>query len=123
MNILKLFKSNTNYPKQELSDKQKELLDKIDLSLVNAHANKPFSGAMCVKMTGVPFMQTLHSVDFMSERITLEYGDAYIPRSIALLVDPDGNWIIMYAIRCEKGSDQITTTLFIDALSRTNGAR
>lgn len=113
----------TNYPKQELTDKQKELIDKIDLSLVNAHANKPFRGAMCVKMTGVPFMQTLRSVDFMSERITLEYGDAYLPRSVALIVDTDGNWIFMYAVRCDEGSDEVTTKLFLDVLGRTNNAR
>ena len=113
----------THYPKQELSDKQKELLDRIDIALVNAHSGKDFSGQMCVKMTGVNFMSTLRSVDFLTEHITLEYGDAYIPRSIALIVDPDGNWIIMYAVRCKEGSDQITTTLFIDALSRTNAAR
>lgn len=124
MNLLnKIFPKRTNYPAQQLTDKQLELIERIDSSLVDAHKGKPIRGVMRVKMTGVPYMQTIRSIDYITDHITLEYGDSYLPRSVALIVDHDGNWIFMYAIREETGSDDITNRLFMDCLGRTNNAR
>jgi hypothetical protein len=117
------FFSKTKYPPQQLSDKQKELIEHIDNALIEAHKGKHVIGSMTVKYTGIGFMRTLMPVSNLVDQITLEYGDAYIPRSVALIIDTYGNWVFAYAIRTETGSDALTTMLFIDALNRTNNAR
>jgi hypothetical protein len=123
MKWLERFYQKTSYPDQQLTEKQLALLEHIDNSLVAAHAGQPVSGEMSVRITGVPFMSTVLPVERIASRITLEYGDSYIPRSVALTVDSQGNWLFIYAVRSAVGSDSTTTALFIDALLRTNNAR
>lgn len=113
----------TNHPRQVLHPKQLELLNQIDQSLVEAHKNKPITGQMKVCLLGIPLRTTLLPLSMITNDITLEYGDAYIPRSVALIVDSSGNWLIYYAIRCSEPSDDATINLFIDVLNRTNNAR
>lgn len=117
------FKSKPKYPKQVLTDTQRELLDYIDNKLVELHQTKHVSGQMLVKMTGVPFLSTILPVQSIQKNIGLEAGESYVPRSVALVVDHDGNWMYFYAVRSSVGSDDITSRLFIDALVRTNNAR
>ena len=123
MNILKIFAKKTNYPPQVLTDKQLEILNFIDQSLVIMHKDKRITGELCVNTAVVPYMATLLPASNIMSRISLKNGEFYLPRSVALVVDSDGNWQFMYGLRCEKGSDPITTTLFIDALNRSNNAR
>jgi hypothetical protein len=123
MKWLEKFYQKTSYPDQQLTEKQLDLLNRIDTSLVVAHSGKPISGQMTIRMTGVPFMSTVLPIERIAYRITLEYGDSYIPRSIALVVDSEGNWLFLYAVRTEQGSDDVTCKLFLDALNRTNNAR
>jgi hypothetical protein len=123
MNIFKWFKSPTNYPQQVLTDNQLEILNFIDQSLVDMHKDKKITGELCVKSTVVPYMATLLPAGNIMSRISLKNGEFYMPRSVALVVDSDGNWQFMYGLRCEKGSDAITTTLFLECLNRTNNAR
>jgi hypothetical protein len=111
------------YPKQALSSKQVEILDYIDQTLVEMHGNKPVIGEMKVKFTGVPYMSTMLNTDTITKRIGLEPGNAYIPRSVAFVIDSEGNWTFFYAVREADGSDDITNRLFIDCLNRTNNAR
>jgi hypothetical protein len=117
----KLF--GTSYPKQELLDKQIDLINHLDITLIDLHKSRPIHGEMCVKMTAIPYRYTLMSVDAILKKLPLEIGSSYLPRSVAFIVDEDGNWVFLYAIRCDVGSDQVTTKLFIDALTRTNNAR
>lgn len=121
--LTKWFSKPTNYPKQILDPKQLALINEVDQALVNAHSTPRFGTQMKVCSTGVSFRNTFKSLEDIVKNINLEFGDSYIPRSIAFLVDTDGNWIILYAIRCDIGSDPITTTMFIELLGRTNDAR
>lgn len=117
------FKKLTQYPKQVLHPKQKALLEYIDQTLIELHENKPVNGQMNIKFVGVDFRSTLLPLSFIIDKMQLELGTGYIPRSVALLSDPRGNWLIYYAVRSETGTDEITTALFLDVLARTNNAR
>ena len=119
---MKLF-SKLSYPVQELSDKQKELLDLIDSKLIEAHKGKLITGQMAIKYTGISLMRSLLPINNIVNHLKLETGDAYMPRSIALIVNSDGDWVFVYAVRTETGSDALTTLFFIDALNRTNNSR
>lgn len=48
----------------------------------------------------------------------------YMPRSIALVVDPEGNWrFVIGYYEITEALDTITALLFSDAMNRTNAAR
>jgi len=113
----------TNYVQQELADKQLDLIARIDESLVAAHIDKVFAGKMLIKTTVVPFISTLLPTDTIRRRISLEYSESYIPRSVAFIVDSYGNWIFLYAVRSEVGSTELVCTMFVELLTRTNNAR
>lgn len=120
----KLFVRNTNYPTQQLSEKQKEVIELLDNSLVELHQEKAVEGAMSLKCVGVAFMDTVrYDAARLHEKLRILTGNAYMPRSIAFNVDADGNWVFIYAVRESEGSDPISQRLFIDALNRTNTAR
>jgi len=123
MKWLNIFWVKPKYPAQTLSDKQVEILDYIDHTLVELHKDQPVIGEMKIKLTGVPYMKTMLPTDAITKRIGLEPGNAYIPRSVALVIDSEGNWTFFYAVREVVGSDDITNRLFIDCLNRTNNAR
>jgi len=123
MNFIKrLFAKPTNYAPQVLSEKQLALVNEIDQTLVTLHSGS-LAGEMKVCAQSIPLYSTVLSIDTLMSRLKLEVGDAYIPRSVAFINDFNGDWVFLYAIRCANGSDAITTTLFIDALGRTNNAR
>lgn len=114
------------YPAQVLSDKQRELLDLLDNKLVELHANKifdPGNAKMSIKSVSVPFMYTCYSPESIMAKFLPEIGEFYIPRGIALIVSPNGDWVFAYAVRDKTGSDLVTTDLFLDCLTRTNSAR
>lgn len=111
------------YPPQVLSDKQREVLNYLDNKLVELHQHKPVAGSMLVRYTGVGQMRTLLPVDSITQQLTLEAGDSYIPRSVGLIVDTYGNWVFPYSVRADVGSDGLTTMLFTDILVRTNNSR
>jgi hypothetical protein len=118
------FKRKTNYPKQELSDKQKELLDAIDSKLMEL----PYKSYdyMNVKTFKVGIWEQLSSTESIMSRFISAYlptNCSYLPRSIALIVDCDGTWSFYIAIRTDSPIDELSTELFVDALSRTNQAR
>ena len=114
----------TKYPQQQLTDKQKTVIEFIDQSLATMHNNKPVSGALDVYAVSIPFMKTMLDADKIAHNLQFEIGDAYIPRCIAFQVDEYGNWIIYYGLyKLNNECDDITRRLFIDALTRTNNAR
>jgi hypothetical protein len=117
------FKKPTNYPKQILHPKQLELINHIDETLVDLHQGMPVSGEMSINLLGIPFRNTLLPLNMILDYVSLQTGNGYVPRSIAFLVDTSGNWILLYAVRDTIGSDDILTTLFLDALQRTNNSR
>jgi len=120
---LQRWHQQTSYPDLQLTDKQNELISRVDEHLVAAHQGKAVFGQMIIHMTGVPFMSTIFSVDKMMQNLHFEYGTSYIPRSVAFHVDSSGNWILTYAVRAEEGSDAVTTSLFTELLNKTNNAR
>jgi hypothetical protein len=107
---------------QVLFQKQKDLLDVID-NVLTINNPLPPTGQMKVYVIAIPFYFTILPLSVIMDKVTLIQGKGYIPRSISFVVDPDGNWLCHYALREEIGSDLVTTSLFIEAMSRTNNAR
>lgn len=105
------------------TDKQKEVLKFIDDKLIELHAGKAVRGEMNIKLTGVPFINTFMPLSVILSHIALEAGESYIPRSVALVIDQEGNWCFFYAVRDTVGSDDISKRLFIESLNRTNNYR
>jgi len=125
MNILKWFSKQPKYEGQALTDKQKDLIAQIDNKLVELHKDTKVGGDMFVTMTTIPFMSTILPVDNLIPRILLEQGKGYVPRSVAFIVNPAGDWVLLYAIRkdVEQGTSIVCNTMFLNLLGRTNDAR
>lgn len=118
----------TNYQPQALSDKQKELIAAVDNELVKLHNDKNNAGEMKMKIHErvIPLIYTPLPVSMLVKKLDLGSGDMYIPRSVAFITNTSGDWVVLYAVRVNseaQGSGSVTTTLFIDALNRTNSAR
>ena len=116
------FKRNTNYPEQVLNNKQLQLLDMVDQKLTELHPKFANAG-MRIEAVEIPLVHTIMPLALIMKNITLKTGIGYIPRSIALVVNSTGNWVILYAIRDTVCSDTIATTMFVELLNRTNNAR
>lgn len=123
MKLFNFLKKNTNYTPQQLTDKQSLLIELVDYKLIEMHDGK-FDGETVVKEIVVPLMSTVLPVSVILDKMPLEKGDGYIPRSVALVVDPMGNWRFYYSIK-QMGAttDELTANLFMSALNRTNDAR
>lgn len=125
--IKNLFKRDTNYPKQVLTHKQKSLLDEIDSFLSKRCTLDTANTNMVVKTIKIGLFSQHYGVGYIMgyvQSAVATEGFGYIPRSIALIVDPDGTWSFYYAVRTtDKGCDSTTAELFVNALSRTNDAR
>ena len=115
-------KTNTRYPEQVLSDRQRQLLDLIDNRLTELHPKFANAG-MRIEAVDIPLVHTIMPLALIMKNITLKTGIGYIPRSIALVVNSTGNWVILYAIRDTVCSDTTATTMFVELLNRTNNAR
>jgi len=129
--IKNLFKTDTNYPQQVLSNKQKALVEMIDHHLaancIDASSASIAGTVMVVKTTEIPLNLQPLGVAFIMNHLRKSIqtsGYYYIPRSVALISEADGNWIFYYGVRTPNGIyDEEFCKLFLDALNRTNNAR
>lgn len=124
--IKKLLTRKTNYPQQMLSDKQKMLIDGLDSILVKKCSADTTDTHMHIRSIKLGIMTQHYSVGYLlghMQQAVKTQDFAYIPRSVALIVDADGTWCFYYAIRDLYEGNEITNELFIDALARTNNAR
>jgi len=128
MNLLKkLFTKKTKYAPQVLSSKQKSIIEALDAHLVKHCTASITDTNVVIKTTKISLFFQHYSVGMilghMRANIATE-GYGYVPRSIALVVDPDGTWSFYFAVRTtEAGVDDTTAELFSNALARTNDAR
>ena len=120
------FKRKTNYPKQSLSDKQKNLLDAMDTFLVEGSNSKLMSNPLSIKTFKIGIYSQHLTVTYLLSNLTAQLKEqdfAYIPRTVSLIVDADGTWCCYIGVRNSSVIDETTTELFIDSLRRTNQAR
>ena len=116
------FRRDINYKPTTFNEKQLLLIETIDQELTALHdhyADEP----MKIHARSIDLFVQRLPVNIIVKKIQLTLGNAYIPRSVAMISDSTGNWVIYYATRDSTGSDTITTSLFIDILNRTNNAR
>lgn len=123
----KLFAKPTNYVPQALSDKQKVLIEMLDAHLVNVCSSTTDNTVMSLKSVNLGLFNQHYGVAYILAHLRKEIvseGFSYIPRSIAFITQPDGTWTFVFALRATSGSvDEVVSTLFLDALIRTNAAR
>ena len=123
MNILNWFRKTqpTNYPKQQLTNQQKETLDWLDSMLVKT-ANLPSADNLVLHAISISLQDQRRWQQVLSAEVFEDF--AYIPRSIAFFVEPDGTWVYVVGIRqSESCNHDFTLRMFIDLLTRTNAAR
>lgn len=120
--MFNFLKAHTHYPDQVISDKQLQLLEMIDNKLIELHP-KFADAPMRIECVSIPLIATIMPLNLIIKKLSFKLGVGYIPRSIALVVDSSGNWVILYAIRDSVCSDSIATTMFVELLNRTNNAR
>lgn len=125
MNILSWFKTSTNYPKSQLTDKQKQIINMFDEYCVQNNKNK-MGDHLSILSFKVGIRDQFHTPDYIMKKFTqnMKLDGYYIPRTIAFIVDPDGTWVFYIGIRNNLSSSTVNEReLFIDALTRTNSAR
>ena len=121
-------RSGTNYKPLIIPEKVVELIELMDNELVQYH-NVPVAveSRLIVKIVRFSLkfqvlpIGTLHGL--LEQVLHKELRHSYIPRTIAFFIEPDGTWVFCYGIRGRIGSDEVTQSLFIDSLLRTNSAR
>lgn len=123
----KLLACKTNYLPQVLSDKQKAILNEIDILLTQRCTLDTTGTNVVIKSAKLGLFSQHYGVGYimgyMKSAIATE-GYGYIPRSVALIVDPDGTWSFYFALRTTgSGDSEIVAELFSNALARTNDAR
>lgn len=116
-------KKPTKYPPQQLTDKQKELLDLIDNQLVELHKDAPAVGMLNIHAIQIHLLRQQLPAQTIVDHLDLPEGTFYIPRCLALTSDADGNWNIFIGLRDTTMSDPITVAMFLDILGRTCNAR
>lgn len=126
MNLIKWLSTPTNYSKQQLSTKQKKILDYLDTYLTEHSNTKLMSNALSLKILKIGIYSQHLTVTYLIEHFikelrSMEY--AYIPRSISLICDPQGTWCFYVGIRNSNVADETAIELFLDGLNRTNQAR
>lgn len=111
------------YNPQTLSPKQKAVIVHLDQRLVELHPD-PVTDELypCLHALQIPLRSQLIGTPLVNIQDIIR-GRAYIPRSVALVVEADGTWTLIYATRDEVGSDDLTLSMFFDILNRTNNAR
>ena len=129
MDILERFfptKRPIDYGPQILSEKQLFLVEQFDAHLLQLHSTSILENtSMKIKSIEIPIQYQYFDQDRLLNLLTkdIKKSQGYIPRSVALIVDADGTWIFLYAIRETIGSTKPTTQMFIELLNKTNNAR
>jgi hypothetical protein len=123
----KLFTQQTNYAPQVLSPKQKAIIEALDEHLVKHCTASITNTNAVIKSVKIGLFYHHYGVGMILGHIRAAIateGYGYIPRSIALITDPDGTWSFYFALRTtDAGADDTTVELFSNALARTNDAR
>lgn len=120
------FKQNTNYPPQVIPEKALSIIELLDEHLSSTSTSIDDSKLSLVHFQ-LELRDQLRSNDailkfFKSELLSCYY---YIPRSVAFVVDQSGTWHFIIGVRRQyyTETNDIHTTLWLDALTRTNNAR
>lgn len=125
--LKKLFATKTNYASQVLSDKQRAIIAALDEHLVKHCVAATADTNAVIKSVKISLFVQHYGVGMLLGHLRANIsteGVGYVPRSIALIVEPDGTWAFYFAVRTTSlGSDPITIELFSNALGRTNDAR
>ena len=117
----------TNYPAQVLNGKQKSTIDYLDALLVSQSTDPKPGYRMKLTEVGLTLSwqwKTNEEIEAaLKSQLTIT-NVCYMPRNIAFLVDPDGNWrFVIGYYEVTEALDSVTSLLFSDALVRTNAAR
>ena len=128
--IRKLFLKDTNYPPQVLDSKQLGLIEYLDSLLVNLHADQPYveNTYFVVKEIHVGMTRQHLPLSVLCNFIknSIVPSNYYMPRSIAFVCNYEGHWSLYYSVRSANPQDEAVgelTSLFINAMLRTNDAR
>ena len=118
---------NKNYsPRHELSEKELEILNRLDTHLTTLSATMPTEAVMVLKTCEISLFFAVKSEAAIVDAVLkcVPEGYSYIPRSIAYFVDEQGSMCYLIAVR-EPGvkMDPLVMKMFTHALARTNDAR
>jgi len=122
--ITRLF--NKQYkPRHSLTEKELEILNRLDTHLTEHSATMPSAAVMVLKTAQINLFFAVKSVDCIVDAVLtcVPQGYSYIPRSIAFFIDENGSWCYIIAIRALGEYDALTGKMFSELLSRTNDAR
>lgn len=117
---------NKNYvPRSTLTEKELEILDRLDHYLTSHSTQIPVNSVMVLKTTKINIFYAVKDTNSIADAVlkSLPEAVAYIPRSIAFFVDEEGSWCYIIAVREVGEVDAVTTKMFSQLLNTTNAAR
>jgi len=112
-------------PRQVLSEKELEVLDRLDTYLTSLSATVQLDSVMVLKSAEINLFYAAKDVDAIVKAVLTKvpFGFSYVPRSIAFFVDEQGSWCYLIAVRGIGEVDPLATKMFTQLLARTNDAR
>ena len=112
-------------PRHVLTEKELEILNRLDTHLAAHSAAMPTDSVMVLKTAQINLFFAVKDVDAIVDAVLtcVPEGYSYIPRSIAFFIDENGSWCYIIAIRVVGETDALTAKMFTELLSRTNDAR
>ena len=119
-------KTSTNYPPQQLSPQQIMLIEELDYYLLSLNSHPVLNNtSMKIHQIVIPFSHLFLSTEKMLNlmKSQVKTNHPYIPRSVAFIIEADGTWVFLYAMREAIGSNEVCQKMFVDCLTRTNNSR
>jgi len=118
---------NKNYsPRYELTEKELEILNRLDTHLTTMSATMPSEAVMVLKTYKIGIFSQYLPVQTLCNGLfdmLPKDGFCYLSRSIAFTVDTNGSWCFRIAFREPGIYDEDKCEMFIDLLNRTNNER
>ena len=119
-------KTSTNYPPQQLSPQQIMLIEELDSYLLSLNSHPVLNNtSMKIHQIVIPFSHLFLSTEKMLNlmKSQVKTNHPYIPRSVAFIIEADGTWVFLYAMREAIGSNEVCQKMFVECLTRTNNSR
>ena len=119
-------KTSTNYPSQQLSPQQIMLIEELDSYLLSLNSHPVLNNtSMKIHQIVIPFSHLFLSTEKMLNlmKSQVKTNHPYIPRSVAFIIEADGTWVFLYAMREAIGSNEVCQKMFVECLTRTNNSR
>ena len=119
-------KTSTNYPPQQLSPQQIMLIEELDYYLLSLNSHPVLNNtSMKIHQIVIPFshlfLSTEKMLNLMKSQVKTNHPS--IPRSVAFIIEADGTWVFLYAMREAIGSNEVCQKMFVECLTRTNNSR